>query len=285
MSEAARAEYGRPVSIEEFSNRFLIHPLSGIVERVAIRFGISANIVSFLGLGAGLLAGVFYYYQSHTQYVIAAFLCMIAWHIFDGADGRIARATGTSSAFGRIIDGMCDHLVFGAVYIAFVLYLINTGSSQTMWLLGLAAAASHGLQAAGYEERRQKFQRRNKGVDRDSVAAKLVAVDGKKSGLASAYDFAQRIVSGGNSPLDAKLSELRGTNGPAAQTAVNKTGKIVRAWALLNANNRTIMLAVFALLGRPAWYFVYEIVLLNSVMIALLIYERRTEAAIAGSAQ
>jgi phosphatidylglycerophosphate synthase len=280
------AEYGRPNSIEEFSNQFIVHPLSTVLAKVAIKLGISANIVSFLGLGAGWLAAFFYFQQPALGFVFAGFLAMFAWHVLDGADGRVARATGTSSAFGRIIDGICDHLVFGAVYIAITLYLIKTGSPLTIWFLALAAGLSHAVQAAGYEERRQKYQRRSRGITRADVTDKLLSVDGKKSTLAGIYDAAQRLVSGGISPLDQRLEEMRAAkrSDNEVQAVINKTSKIVRAWALLNANNRTIMIAVMAAIAQPALYFVYEITILNIVLIGLLIYERRAEARIAGEA-
>lgn len=276
-------EYGRPNSIEELSNQYIVHPISSVIARLAIKLGVSANIISFIGLGAGWLAAYFYYHQPALGFVAAGFLSMFAWHVFDGADGRVASATGTSSAFGRIIDGVCDHLVFGAVYIAFVLYLLNTGSSPMVWLLALIAATCHAVQAAGYEERRQKYQRRTRGIERGEVTDKLLTVEGKKSALAGLYDAAQRLVSGGASPLDAKLKQMRDDNASFGdvQTLINKTSGIVRAWAVLNANNRTIAIALFATLGLPAMYFAYEIVVLNIILIALIIYERKAEANIA----
>lgn len=281
-----QAEYGRPNSIEEASNRFIVHPLSALVAKLAIRLKISANIVSFIGLAAGWLAAYFYFKQSELIFVALGFLSMFAWHVFDGADGRVARATGTSSPFGRIIDGICDHLVFGAVYIAFVLYLLKTGSSNAVWVLAIGAAISHAVQAAGYEERRQKYQRRSKGISRDQVTDDLLSVDGKKSFLAGIYDAAQRLVSGGGSVLDTKLQNLRsaGVSEPRIQTTINKTSKIVKAWSLLNANNRTIMIAVFAALQRPALYFIYEIIVLNIVLIGLIVYEKSAETQIAAEA-
>lgn len=278
------SQYGRPILIEERSNRYVIHPLAGIIERVAIKYAVSANAVSIAGLGLGLLAAVAYGHQGDLRWVLCGFLLMAAWHVFDGADGRVARATGTSSPVGRVIDGICDHLVFGAVYISFVIYLLGQGSSPWVWLLGLAAAASHGLQAAGYEERRQIYQRRVKNLDRDVVAASLTNIQGPSSRLAGIYDWAQRLV-GGRGPLNDAIAVLRRDGQPLiAQTLVYESAKIVRAWALLNANNRTLMIAVFAAIGMPALYFVYEIVVLNTVLIALLVFERREERRILASA-
>lgn len=279
-------QYGRPLLIEEWSNRYIVHPLSAIVVKVAIRWGVSANVVSFLGLGAGLIAGLLYYFQDRSLYILGGFLFMCLWHVLDGADGRIARETGTSSAFGRVIDGLCDHLVFGSVYIAFALFALKQGASPWIWAIAALAAVSHGIQAAGYEERRQRYQRRLKGVERDAVNASLLDIEGGSSWLARIYDGGQRVLSGGHSPLDQVINTFRAREDgrSTADALTAKTAVIVRAWALLNANNRTIMIAVFAALGRVDLYFLYEIIVLNGVLVALMIYEKRAERSIASSA-
>ncbi len=277
------SDYGRPRSIEELSNRYLVHPLAARVAKIAISLKLSANFVSFAGLGAGLLAAVFYYYQAQILFIVAGFLLMVLWHVFDGADGKVARATGTSSPLGRIIDGICDHLVFGAVYFAFVFYLLGSGASQTVWFWAIAAAISHGVQAAGYEERRQKFQRRSRGITRQGVQEKLLSVNGRRSILALGYDNVQKLVSPRTTRFDTVLDGLWASHVPVKhiQSVVNRTRIIVRAWALLNANNRTIMLAITALFGRPELYFVYEAVVLNIVFVILVFYEHFKETRMA----
>ncbi|MEE9273558.1 MAG: CDP-alcohol phosphatidyltransferase family protein [Robiginitomaculum sp.] len=285
MSESAdlkSEQYGRPLSIEEFSNRRIVHPLSDVIVRLALPLKLRANFVSVMGLGAGFVAGVLYYYQDSRLTVLLAFAFMFMWHVLDGADGRIARATGTSSSFGRILDGICDHLVFGAVYIAIVLYSIHHGGSNWGWLLGGLSAVSHALHSAGYEERRQKYQRRTRGQQRAKITDKLLVVGGKKNAMAGLYDWLQKLSTPRLSPLDDKLKLLRDSDVPDKdiQNIINKTVPIVRAWALLNANNRTIMIAVFALFAKPSLYFWYEILVLNIVFISVLFYEKTVEAKI-----
>ena len=286
MTLAHDTQYGRPLLIEEWSNRYFIHPLSATVERMAINWGVSANTISFLGVGCGWLAGLFYYYQDHRTYILSGFIFMCLWHVFDGADGRIARATGTSSAFGRLLDGICDHLVFLAVYLAFIFFGLKNGASLWIFPLAILAGLSHGLQSVGYEERRQKYQRRLKGIKREQINNNnLLDIRGNSSWLVEKYDRCQRFVSGGESPLDRVIESYRSSSSPESETSaiglVERTAKIVRAWALLNANNRTIMLAFIAILGRPELYFIYEIVILNIVFIGLIIYEKIAENRIA----
>lgn len=286
-SEAPQAhEYGRPASIEDASNRYFVHPLSNLVVKVAKAAGVTPNFVSLMGLGCGLLAGYLYYYTPQTPYVVGAFAAMIGWHILDGADGKLARETGQTSAFGRIIDGMCDHLVFSAVYIALALNLIATGSLTSIWWLVVGAGISHAVQAAGYEERRQKFQRRLKNVQRECIEEKLLVIEGKKSFWAGIYDKAQKFVSGNDCGFDQALEALRAdpSKNNHVIPLINKTAPMVGAWGLLNANNRTAMIFVCALTGQPALYFLFELVILNLVLVALMFSESRLEKSLTTAA-
>ncbi|MBL4595560.1 MAG: CDP-alcohol phosphatidyltransferase family protein [Robiginitomaculum sp.] len=276
------AQYGRPISIENYSNRYVVHPLSNLIVKIAIPLKLSANVVSVLGLSFGLLAGWFYFGQGNWHFALLGFACMFTWHVLDGADGRIARATNSTSALGRIIDGVCDHLVFASVYLGFTFYLLELGSSQLIWILAVGAAASHAFQAAAYEERRQHYHRRSQGLTRAPIAEGLTHIDGKRSALARGYDVVQRLSARKTSVLDEKLANLHAGNTAALyQETVNKTVPLVRAWALLNANNRTIMFAICALIGQPALYFWIELVILNLVFFGLVLVEDRTENALA----
>ena len=271
-------EYGRPACIEDASNKYFIHPLSDIIVKGGLALKLTPNFVSLLGLACGILAGFLYFKMPEVNFIIGGFVAMVLWHIFDGADGRLARLTGQTSAFGRLLDGICDHLVFTAVYVGMALYLIKIGYSTSIWWLVLAAGAAHGIQAAGYEERRQKYQRRVKGLKRD-VQDELLIVDGKKSVMASFYDKTQKLVGGGDYGLDAKLDELRANPKSHACAAhfVNKTAPMVKAWGLLNANNRTILIFLCALIGQPIWYFIIELTLFNILLVGLMIAERSFE--------
>ena len=279
QANSPSSDYVRPASIEETTNRLVIHPLSGMVASGALRLGLSANQLSVAGLFCGWAAAGFYFYQPDRKMVIAGFLAMVAWHIFDGADGRVARATGTSSAIGRIIDGICDHLVFAAVYIAITISMIFAGSSPLIWLLVIAAGMSHAVQAAAYEERRQRYQRRSRGVSRDDANKRLLHVGGNSSAIALIYDRIQRLASSKETPLDEVLFSLRKRqdSGDIIQSAANRTALVVRRWSILNANNRTIMITLACFIGRPIFYFAYELVVLNMILVGLLIYEQRVE--------
>jgi len=273
-------EYTRPMSIEDGTNQYFIHPLSDVIVKVSLALKLSPNFISLLGLFCGILAAYNYYNLPAPYSVLMGFGCMVMWHILDGADGRLARLTGNCSAFGRVLDGICDHLVFGAVYIVFALRLMETNSALWVWALVLGAAISHAIQSAGYEERRQKLQRRLKGVNRTDGSEGVLGKNGEKSFLASGYDKVQLLVSGKPTGLDQALSTLKGDENKRI-SVINKTVPMVKAWGLLNANNRTIFIAIVAYLGQPELFFMLEVAVLNVIMFILIFAERKQEQMLA----
>lgn len=62
---------------------------------------------------AGLFCGVFSLVQTMQGSYLRAALAILAAHVFDGLDGRIARMTNTTSRFGVEYDSLCDLVSFG----------------------------------------------------------------------------------------------------------------------------------------------------------------------------
>ena len=111
----------RTEEIEDYSNLYLIHPLSSRLTRAFARWGWKRNQVSALGLLSAFIAAVcFYHYQALVMSLLG-FLFLTGWHVFDGADGQLARLTNQTSELGRIVDGICDHLGYGMVYVSLAL--------------------------------------------------------------------------------------------------------------------------------------------------------------------
>src|SRR5918993_1200800 len=78
--------------------------------------GISANVLTLLGLGAGLGSAL----MISSRLDRAALLLFIVNRLFDGLDGAIARATRRTDR-GGFFDIVSDFGVYGAVPVAFAL--------------------------------------------------------------------------------------------------------------------------------------------------------------------
>src|SRR3546814_2637451 len=75
-------------------------------------------MVSIAGLLVGIASALAYFHWQNPLWAAAGLLLSLGWLVADGLDGMIARATGTSSAAGRVLDGICDHGVFICIYVS-----------------------------------------------------------------------------------------------------------------------------------------------------------------------
>ena len=78
--------------------------------------GVTANGMTLIGLGLGLLAAVLI----ALGWTVLALIPLLAGRIADGLDGAVARATRKTD-FGGYLDITADFLFYGAVPLGFVL--------------------------------------------------------------------------------------------------------------------------------------------------------------------
>jgi phosphatidylglycerophosphate synthase len=127
--------------------------------------GVSADAVTLIGLGFGLLAAALLAMGLGGVWVV---LPLLASRLSDGLDGAVARARGKTD-FGGYLDIVCDFAFYGAIPLAFVLrdpmangaagaFLLATFYVNGATFLGYAAlAARHGLETTGRGEKSLYF--------------------------------------------------------------------------------------------------------------------------------
>jgi phosphatidylglycerophosphate synthase len=116
--------------------------------------GATANAVTFVGLGIGLVAA-WMVAAGWSGAVVAVFL--LASRLADGLDGAVARVRGRTD-LGGLLDIVCDFTFYGAVPLAFVLrdpaengvvgaFLLFSFYVNAATFLGYAIlAAKHGME-------------------------------------------------------------------------------------------------------------------------------------------
>ncbi len=127
--------------------------------------GASANGVTFVGLGLGLLAaGLLAIGHSGILVVLPLLISRLA----DGLDGAVARASGKTD-FGGYLDIVCDFVFYAAIPLAFVLrdpalngvagaFLLLTFYVNGATFLGYAIlAAKHGMETTSRGEKSLYF--------------------------------------------------------------------------------------------------------------------------------
>ena len=259
--------------IEDVSNLWIVHPAAHGLLAIALRHRVSANAVSVIGLVAGALAAVCYFHGPDARLATLGFLLSIAWLIADGLDGMIARATGTTSALGRMLDGLCDHGVFILIYVA----MATSIGTATGWYLAFGAGFAHALQSNLYEAERARFHRRARGE-------LATATSPPRFALLRMYDAVAGGIDRLAAPFDRAMAERDRGNGAAASLGVDYATAAVpamRLMALLSANVRVLAIYIACLCGNPKYFWWFEIVPLSIVACVAIFWLRRVEAGLA----
>jgi hypothetical protein len=233
---------------------------------LALRVGISANLVSVIGFVVGVGAALAFARWHSPGMALLGLALGVLWLVCDGLDGMVARATGTASAFGRVMDGVCDHGVF------VVIYVLLAGSIGTVeaWTLAITAGAAHVIQSSLYEGERARFHRRVRGDPAPVRHAPL------GSPIVRGYD----ALSGSIDRLAARFdSAMRAARDPAAfgRDYGRAAAPAMKAMSLLSANVRLAAIALACGVGAPTLFWWIEIVPLTLVALATIGWHRRIE--------
>jgi len=283
-SAASAAAPGRPREIEEASNRYLIHPVSrALVDRL-IRTPVTPNQVSVASVfvaGAGALS---YVAMARPWGALIGLGLFFAWHVLDGADGDLARRSGRASTAGELIDGICDHVSQGLLYVALAVLLARSLGGWA-WAIAAAAAACHFVQANAYETGRKTYRRWVYGAtwmrqNPDSLAR----TGALRSLLGGTYLWVSTLANPGEAEIETAMAPpLAGdaASADAARTLYRRLyAPLVKASAVLGGNIRTLAAFLAVLAGAPAWFFIFEIVVLNLALAALVVWRRRLDRAL-----
>jgi len=145
--------------VEEWVDLHFFRPIGIRIARGLLPSGVSADQVTLWSLLIGLVAGHLFAYQDRWTNFIG-FLLFIVSDIFDSADGQLARLRGTSTRFGRALDGINDNLRFVNLYFHLIYRLIHAGWWWPgAFLLVCAAGLAHTFQSAAIDFVRNAFLR------------------------------------------------------------------------------------------------------------------------------
>lgn len=266
----------RPREMQDALNHYLYHPLAWQLARLLARTPITPNMVSVIG-GLFVVAAAIVYSQPHGLIVwpASALLGMalhMGWHVVDGADGDLARITGRASPIGEMVDGLCDYSSHIVMYIVLG-WLLHLEMGSIAWWLMWAAGLSHIVQSNHVEVQRRSYQwwvygttwMRNTHASADAATRK-----GFFAPLVSAYLWLASGITPHAARIDAAVSAAQGDS--AALAAIRRVVQgeappLLRICKILGPNPRAIVLGLSMLAGSPLWYFLYQSVVLNLLLV------------------
>jgi len=285
----------RPRELQDALNHYLYHPLAWQLARLLARTPLTPNMVSVIG-GCFVVAAAVAYAQPgwplfpHGAALLGMLLHMTL-HVVDGADGDLARLTGRSSPIGEMVDGLCDYTSHIVLYLVLG-WLLAHGMAPASWptqhpyVWMWAAGLSHIVQSNHVEVQRRQYQwwvlgtpwlrtsREQNAATRRGLTGWLVGLYlGLAAGLtphAAAIDEA------------VAASEADPDRREAIRAAVRaEAGPLLALCKVLGPNPRAIVLGLSMLAGSPLWYFLYQSVVLNVLLVISVIAHNRAAKRIA----
>lgn len=281
---------------EDHFDRYFNRPLARPVARALASLGWHPNAVSCAGLAAGVAAGWFWQYPAFHPAVYGVALLVVAT-ILDNADGMVARLTGKSSEFGRVLDGVCDNFVFASIYSFSLIAIWNLesplGARYGVFAipLVLAGAASHSFQSAMtdfYKMEWKYWVLRSDGA-RFRPAGDALEEARARGGL---HGLFLRLLAG-HARQQAGLAGVRLREAglwrvhrdrpdfPALYARLNRGP--MQGWFLLGPNWHLYGAMAFALAGRMDLYFLGLAIVLNGVLAATMAGQARSDRALSAS--
>lgn len=293
----------RPREMQDGLNFHIYHPLAWHLARLLSHTPLTPNMVSVFGGALVVAAAAVYFNMDATGGTWAlgwpwgALLGMalhVSWHVVDGADGDLARLTGRSSPIGEMVDGICDYASHIVLYVLLAFVLTRQIGAGQAWAWTLAAGASHIVQSNHVEVQRRFYQYWTYGVPwLNNAKDSGVGLFGSGSLFARVFEPIARgylYLAAGMTPharqIDAAVRDAMATNDQPRLQAIRaevarEQKPLLNFLKLLGPNPRAIVLGIAMIAGSPVWYFFYQAVVLNLLLLVSVQLHNRAAMATA----
>ena len=293
MKEKDKSSYQaslKSLDTEENIDLAFYRPIGYAWACLARRLGVTPNAITIASVFLGVGAGIAFYYNNLWINVLGMFLLVWA-NSFDSADGQLARMTQQYSRLGRILDGMTGDIWFFTIYLCICLRENVTSEffmahPWAIWTLAAVTGMFHVKQAAMADYYRQfhlYFLRGEEGSELDSVTAlraKYKEMSWKKQLFAKTVLLFYMNYTKNQEKFTPAMQQLR-----RALAEAYPDGRIPQAFRdefrkgslplmkytnILSFNWRCIVLFCSMFARMPWLYFVFELVVLNVILIYMM---------------
>ena len=250
----------KSLDTEEFIDIHFYRPIGYQWALFFNKLGVSPNSITIASIFIGIAAGICFYFQSLAINVIGMLLLIWA-NSYDSADGQLARMTGQKSALGRILDGAAGDFWFIAIYAAICLRLTPEWGIW-IWLLAATTGFFHSKQAAMADYYRNIH---------------LLFLKGKSGSELSHSPQLNYTI--GQEAWTPKFQHMMNIirekyNGQAPEwfrkAFRTKSLPLMKYTNMLSFNTRVIALFVSLFIDMPWLYFVFELTVLNSMLLYMI---------------
>jgi phosphatidylglycerophosphate synthase len=278
------------VDVEERFDLYFSRFLGLYLAKIGEKLSLTPTHVSLVSLFVGIVGGGLLYFQEDWKLILVASVLISFAGLLDSADGQLARRTGQSTDFGRIIDGIIDNCVFFACYFSGCFYFVFGDIGWPILILGaLAGFGSHSFSSNMYEFYKSEYLY-YVGQDKKSKAPSLNEIQEKfdqSKGLNRVIyylflDYTKKQIwfSSRNDKVENKFS-IHFDN-PETKNLFSATYRkhlkiTLFWWAWIGGTNvHRTMIMVFSLFGRFDLY-IYVVLIKFIPFLIMVLYQKRKD--------
>ncbi|MBS1819720.1 MAG: CDP-alcohol phosphatidyltransferase family protein [Acidobacteria bacterium] len=276
MSNAAPPAAGglafKAREIEELADIWFFRPLGMVFALAARALGLSPTAVTLIGTAVGVAGGAM---LAWPEWAVVGFAVIILHSILDSSDGQLARMTGRSTEFGRMMDGLGGYITHIAIYIGILVSAFARGASPDIVLIAVLAGLSNVVHAQMYDYHRTTYA---------SIAIKgvptVVAAGGARAGVVALYERMERRLAGRHPDVERAVAARLVDGAIGADDRARYRACFywpVRGWNFLGDNTRFYAIGVCAWLGRVEWFLLFELTFMNAALVALWLWQWRAD--------
>lgn len=271
----------KSIETENFVDRIFYRPIGFRIAKALRNTGVTPNMITVISIFVGAAAG-FFFYKTDIVYNVIGILFLILANILDCVDGQLARLTGIKSKIGRILDGFAGDIWFASIYIGFALRLSEQTGCYWFFALAVMSGMSHLFQANitdYYKTLHLYFISKDKGAEFQSIEQIEAQHKQLKYGVAKFFYFLYRWYSllqvKVTPTLQKMLKQMHSLYGDDIPENIRiefrkKSKALMKYIDLMTFNGRTIIMFVIVLSGEVYLYYLYEIIVLNTVLLCCM---------------
>ncbi len=281
----------KPPETEEIINQVLNRPAAFLVVKCFYRLKRSPNFVTLFSLIFGVSSGYFFARGSGNSLIIGGLLLEMMI-IFDCADGQLARLTGSSSEFGKTLDGLADMATHFSIFYCTALALFRQSGNSFPFFLAVLAQLSMYLHIMVFDHFKNFFISATK----PDYSDRLESVEALKQRVSRSrdegeglipfvsaklyylfYKLEHFVVSIGYPPEAEEISDIfvhpERFDPGMREIYYNRMKSVVKGWSFIGDTMHLSLFILFGFLNRVV--FIFPVIIgLNGVMVLLVVIQR-----------
>jgi hypothetical protein len=266
--------------IDEPINLIFYRRVGFVLAKLFTHTPITANGVTILSMISGIAAGLFYSAGESTKTIIAGIL-FFTYNVLDCTDGQLARLNGTSSKFGRMLDGFADYVTGIAIFVGITIgYSGQFYNIPIWWGLAIFASVSNIFQSVLVDTYRTRFTIWSTGQSQN-MKDELKEYEAKCKNKASKrhekliYQIYCRYLHLGTkiSPSESHTFQKMDYD-----RLIQKNKRLVRGWSIIGPSMRISVAIIVSFFNRPDLYFLAIVIPFNLLTLFLYPLQLITDA-------